>query len=141
MKIIECKNCSYSKSNLTEISLEISLSETTVTNNENQIFVCYKYPKFNSKCFLYDEKTENYNFINRAFNCKNNIKNYYFNETNEFAIVCKNGDLLSINKNNWKSEYSNLKFFFSSVNISRFACNNNSKIMFFIIMLLKKDIF
>ena len=127
MKIIECKNCSYNKANLTEISLEISLSETTVTNNENQIFVCYKYPKFNSKCFFYDEKTGNYTFIDRVFNCKNNIKNYYFKGISEFAVVCKNGDLLSIYKNNKNSKYSNQKFFYSSVNISKFACNNNSK--------------
>ena len=121
--VIECKDCLDDNFNFTEISL----SETTVTRNENQIFVCYKYPKFNSKCFFYKEKTENYTFINRTFNCKSNIKNYYFKETNEFAVVCKNGDLLSIYKNNWESVYSNQKFFYSSVNISRFACNNNSK--------------
>ena len=96
------------------------LSTLTVNKASNIIFSCYEFEGLNGDCFLYKESFISVS-IDVNLKCKDSMKNYYFNETKEYVVICKKDNLISIYKNQTTSQ--NLTY--SSANIEKFKCNDS----------------
>ena len=68
------------------------LSSFSINKEQNIIFICYKIERI--RCFFYN-RTDNYDNSLFLINdndfslCKNNMKNYFFNETKEYVVICQ----------------------------------------------------
>ena len=76
---------------------------SSISNSKNNVFACILGKDYTSHCYI---KHGNENFKEITFtslDCKN-IETYYFSESNDFALVCKNDNkfkVISFNFNNY----------------------------------------
>ena len=101
------------------------LSTFSTNKEQNIIFICYKID--NIECFFYN-RTDNYDnssFIKKDNDfslCKDNIKNYFFNETKEYLVLCQDAtnyiyvytmDITNLNENfSYKKEENYISKYF-----------------------------
>ena len=65
-------------------------SSFSINKEQNIIFICYKILNF--ECFFYNRTNNNLNKVKNDFLACIDLKNYYFNETKEYIIICNEND-------------------------------------------------
>lgn len=67
-----------------------------INKEQNLIFICYKYNGTKTYCYFYNLKNNSFIYNYNELECENNINNYYFKETNKYALVCQNSNSFNI---------------------------------------------
>ena len=89
---ITCQNFS-DKVNLSKSDISYSYY---INKEQNLIFICYKFNGTKVNCYFYNLKNNSFIYNYNELECENNINNYYFKETNKYAIVCQNNNSFNI---------------------------------------------
>jgi len=86
---ITCQNC------LDFIKDEITYSYI-INKEQNIIFICYKFNGTKVNCYFYNMENNSFIYNYNELECENNMNNYYFIETKEYALVCQNSNVFNI---------------------------------------------
>ena len=84
MTNVTCNNC-------LETGNHSYYSDLSINQDKNQIFLCYKVNRTDTKnchCYFYNIINNSFKTIKQIFQCKDYIKNYYYNESKEYIIIC-----------------------------------------------------
>ena len=67
-----------------------------INRDQNLIFICYKYNGTKTNCYFYNMKNNSFIYNYNELKCEDIINNYYFKETNKYALVCQNRNSFNI---------------------------------------------
>ena len=122
------------KENLNNITIEnyLNIHDQTqlqfsstfkINKNKNFIFSCFKQnvEGVNGTCYFYFMNNNEFIFKDYISKCEKVIINYYFEETKEFIVICKNKNIIHLFRNKTDS-YSEQFFKSSEINIEDFDC-------------------
>ena len=90
---IKCQNCLNENMNNSEKQF---ISSFLINKNENMIFSSYKFEGEKTVLYFYNIKNNLYKYNDTILECKNNLNNYYFYESEEYVFVCLKENLISI---------------------------------------------
>ena len=82
--------------------------KSSISTNKKKIFGCFLLSDYSTKCYFNIISNNNIKEISYStlFNCKD-MKTYYFNEMDEFVLICKNENNFQIQKLNFKENINN----------------------------------
>ena len=79
-------------------------SDLSINQDKNEIFLCYKVninEIKNCHCYFYNITNNSFKKNEQIFKCKDYLKNYYYNESKEYMIIChKEGKEINLYKSN-----------------------------------------
>jgi hypothetical protein len=80
--------------------MDLSQSEISysyyINRERNLIFICYKSDSTKVNCYFFNMKNNSFIYNYNELECENNINNYYFKETNKYALVCQNSNKINL---------------------------------------------
>ncbi len=119
----------------------VSVVSTLSANRDNNtVFICYKQENIDINCYFYNVIKNSFVFKSEIQNCKDNIKNYYFDEMNQYALICrKEGKEIYEYLLNDTDFYSN--FSSTLIDAKNYGCSKvNNLFLFFNTSIVNYDI-
>ena len=98
--------------------------KSSISSDKSKIFACILLGDYSTQCFFNDKtKNDDFNLISYSIlqKCKN-METYFFNETNDFVLICKNGNQFQVERLDYKKDNN---------------INNNYKISYCYLITLK----
>ena len=119
----------YSKNYLNN---SVSVVSTLSANRkDNMVFLCYKQGNIDINCYFYNVTNNSFAFKSEIQRCQDNIKNYYFDETNQYVLICRKEDKeiyeYLLNDTDFYSNFSS-----KLINATNYGCSKvNNLFLFF----------